>query len=83
MEEIGEVIGFLGHLSVATIKITNGTLKIGDTIRIQGHTTNFEQVIDSMQIEHESIQEAKTGDDIGLKVKEKVRHNDKVYKLNT
>ena len=81
MEEIGEVVGFFGHISVAAIKITNGTLKMGDKIKIQGHTTDFEQTVDSMQFEHELIQEAKRGDDIGLKVKEKVRHSDKVYKI--
>ena len=81
MEEIGVVVGFYVHPSVAAIKITKGVLKTGDTIKIEGHTTNLEQVVESIQIEHETIQEAKPGDDIGIKVKDRVRPHDKIYKL--
>lgn len=81
MEEIGVVVSFYVHPSVAAIKITKGVLKTGDTIKIEGHTTNLEQVVESIQIEHETIQEAKPGDDIGIKVKERMRPHDKIYKL--
>jgi len=54
---------------------------VGDSIHIKGHTTDFEQQVESMQIENESVQEAKKGDSIGVKVKERVRHNDVIYKL--
>ena len=56
-------------------------LKVGDKVKIRGHTTDFEQVVESMQIEHKPIEEAKPGDKIGLKVKERVRPHDTVYKL--
>jgi putative protease len=80
-EEIGAVTHFFGHISVAVIKIEHGSLKVGDTIHIKGHATDFSQKIDSMQIEHSNIEEAKPGDAIGLKVVDKVRQHDKVYKV--
>jgi len=81
MEEVGKVTDFFAHPSVAAIDITKGTLKVGDKVKIRGHTTDFEQVVESMQIEHKPIEEAKPGDKIGLKVKERVRPHDTVYKL--
>ena len=78
-KEIGYVEHFFNHLDVAAIKITNGPLKIGDTIHVKGHTTDFTEVLNSMQVEHESITEAKTGDDIGVKMENKCREHDKVY----
>lgn len=82
MEEkkIGEVTHYWGKIGVAGIKLT-GTLSVGDTIRIRGATTDFEQVVSSMQIEHENIETAEKGQEIGLKVKEKVRIGDTVYKV--
>jgi putative protease len=65
---------------VAAIEITDGTVSVGDTLHFLGHTTDCECRISSMQIEHKSITEAKKGDSIGIKVPEKVRENDKVYK---
>jgi len=55
-------------------------LKVGDTIAVKGPTTDFEQAVDSMQIEHESVKEAKAGQSIGLKVAQRVRETDMVYK---
>ncbi|HDN95439.1 MAG TPA: translation elongation factor-like protein [Thermoplasmatales archaeon] len=81
MEEIGEVTHYFSKISVAAIKITNGNLKIGDKIRIKGATTDFEQVVESMEINKQKIDEAKPGDEIGIKVKERVREGDKVYKV--
>lgn len=81
MEEIGEVIHYFSKISVAAIKITNGNLKIGDKIRIKGATTDFEQVVESMEINKQKIDEAKPGDEIGIKVRERVREGDKVYKV--
>ena len=80
-EEIGFVEHYFGHLNVAGIKITNGPLKVGDTIHVKGHTTDFTETIQSMQIEKEDITEAKTGDDIGIKMIGKCRIHDKVYKV--
>jgi|TARA_Y100000310_G_scaffold130175_1_gene129367 putative protease len=79
-KEIGKVTHFYTHLSVAVVELS-GTLKIGDKIRIKGATSDFEQTIDSMQIEHDKIEEAKKGQSIGLKVKEHVRQHDAVYKI--
>ncbi|MBL7051089.1 translation elongation factor-like protein [Candidatus Woesearchaeota archaeon] len=79
LKEIGKVMGFYSHISVAAIELT-GDLAVGDTIVIKGHTTNLEQPIDSMQIEHDKVEKAKKGDQIGIKVKDKVRLHDIVYK---
>ena len=80
-EEIGKVTDYFRKIGVAAIDITQGTLSVGDTIRIKGHTTDFTQVVESMQIEHENVQTAKAGDSIGIKVKDAVRDHDKVYKV--
>lgn len=75
----GTVTHFYSNISVAVIKVED-TLKVGDKISIEGATTNFTQKIDSMQVEHEQISVAKPGDEIGMKVKDKVREGDVVYK---
>lgn len=75
---LGEVSHFFGHISVAAVKMKN-TLRTGDYIHIKGHTTDFVQKIDSMQIEHETVGKAAKGDDIGIKVKAKARVGDMVY----
>ena len=80
-EPIGKITHYFGHLGVAVLKIENGSLMVGDEIQIKGATTDFKQKVDSMQIEHSKVEEAKVGDDIGLKVKEKVREHDDVYKV--
>jgi hypothetical protein len=74
---LGMVDHFFGNISVAAIKVKS-PIKVGDVIHIKGHTTDFTQKIDSMQIEHQSVLKAKKGDDIGIKVKEKVREHDVV-----
>jgi putative protease len=80
-QKIGEVIKFFGKIGVAAIRLTEGSLKVGDTIRIVGHTSDFSQVIESMQVDNASVQEAGKGADIGIKVKERVRDHDVVYKV--
>ena len=77
---VGRVATYFAHPEAATIELEDN-LKVGDTIHIKGHTTDFEQEVESMQIENEPVQEAKKGDSIGLKVKDRVRSNDVVYKL--
>ena len=79
-KEVGVVTHYYPHISVAVVKITSGSLKNGDSIRIKGHKTDFTQAVDSMQIDHEAIEEAKKGLEIGMKVADDVRENDKVYK---
>ena len=77
--EIGEVMTYYANIGVAAIELT-GSVNVGDTIIFRGFTTDLEQKVDSMQIEHDSVQEAKAGDEIGIKVPGKVRKNDRVYK---
>ncbi len=79
MEEVGEVFTYFSKIGVAGIKITK-KLRVGDKIRIKGATTDFEQVVESMQIEKTPVEEAEAGQSVGIKVKEKVRKGDKVYK---
>lgn len=80
-KEIGKVEDYFAHVGVVAICITNGVLKIGDTIYIKGVTTDFTQVVESMEIEHKKVKEAKIGDSVGIKVKERVRRHDRVYKV--
>ena len=80
-QEIGFISKYFGKINVGAIDLTVGELNTGDVIHIQGHTTDLEETITSMQIEHASVSEAKAGDSIGLKVSEKVRRGDKVFKV--
>jgi len=78
---IGEVAHYFSNIGVAVIKLKD-SLSVGETIRIVGgESTDFEQRVGSMEVEHQKIDKAKKGDEIGLKVKEKVREGYKVYKL--
>lgn len=79
-KEIGKVSDFFAHPVVAGIELT-GTLKKGDKIHIKGHTTNLELVVDSVQIDNANVSEAKAGDSIGVKITDRVRSGDKVYKV--
>ena len=79
-EVIGTVSDFFAHPVVAAIELT-ASLKVGDKIHIKGHTTDIELVVESMQIENANVEEAKAGDSIGVKVSERVRKHDTVYKV--
>ncbi len=79
-EVIGKVSDFFAHPVVAGIELT-GTLKVGDTIHIKGHTSDMELAVNSMQIDNVNVNEAKAGDSIGIKVSERVRRGDIVYKV--
>ena len=79
-EEIGKVSDFFAHPVVAGIELT-GTVKVGDQIHIKGHTTDLEFTISSMQINNVNVNEAKAGDAIGVKVSDRVRRGDIVYKV--
>ena len=76
---IGEVTHFYGHLGVAIVKFKEAVDK-GDEVCFRGAHTDFSQKIDSMQYDHKDIDKAEKGQEIGIKVKEKVREGDKVYK---
>ena len=77
---VGVVTHYYGHLSVAAVKL-EVVLAVGQTIRILGHTSDFRQRVDSMQIEHVSVTEAIGGDEIGLKVTQHAREHDVVYRV--
>ena len=79
-EIIGTVSDFFAHPVVAGIELT-ASLKVGDTIHIKGHTTDLELVVDSMQINNVNVSQAKAGDSVGIKVGERVRRGDTVYKV--
>jgi len=79
--EIGRVSHYYTKIGVAAVKITKDELRKGDKIHIKGHTTDLTQLVESMQKEHEAIEVAKEGDDIGIKVNEHVREGDIVYKI--
>ena len=80
-EKIGTITHYFGKIGVATVKITDGELDVGDTIHVKGHTSDFTQTVDSMQVEHESVAVARAGDEVGLKTAEYVREHDAVYKV--
>jgi putative protease len=79
-KKIGTITHLFDRIGVGIIKL-DGKLKVGDKVRIQGGTTNFEQEISEIQLEHKSIPEGKKGQEVGVKVKEKVREGDSVYIL--
>ncbi len=79
-EIIGQVSDFFSHPVVAGIEMT-GKIKVGDKIHIKGHTTDQELVVDSMQIDNMNVSEAKVGDSVGIKVTDRVRRGDSVYKV--
>ncbi len=78
-KQIGTVSNYFDHVKVAAIKLA-APLKVGDTVKIAGGEVDFEQEIKSMQIQHEKVEKAKKGDEIGIKVKKKVRKGYKVFK---
>ena len=80
-EQIGRVTHYFGKIGVAAIEITDGTLSVGDTIHVKGHTSDFTQTVDSMQIDGESIQQAIPGQNVGLKVIEHAREHDMVSRV--
>ena len=79
-KEVGKVSHYYTNIGVGVVELSK-TLKVGDKIHIKGATTDFKQKIESMQIEHDKVEEAKKGQSVGLKVKDHVRQHDKVYKL--
>ena len=80
-QKIGRVTHYWAKIGVAGIEITAGEIHVGDTIRFKGHTTDFTQRLDSMQVEHDAVTVARAGDSVGLKVADHVRDHDEVYKV--
>jgi putative protease len=79
-KEIGYVSNYYSKISVAAVEMTAGTLSVNEILHIKGHTTDLEIKVGSMQIDHEPVAVVKQGDSIGLKVPERVKRKDKVYK---
>jgi translation initiation factor IF-2 len=79
--EVGVIVKFFGKAGVAAIEVQNGTIKNGDLLRFKGHTTDFSEKIVSMEIDNQPAEEAAAGSLVGIKVKERVRENDRVYKV--
>ena len=80
-DEIGKVFHYYPKAGVAAISITAGELQVGDTIMIEGPTSSITMEVDSMQMEHEKVQKAAAGQNIGIRVPERVRPGDRVYKI--
>ncbi len=78
--EIGTITHYFGNINVGIIQLSDA-LKIGDTIHIKGHASDFTQNVDSMQIEHAVVTEARSGDAVGIKVAQKIHPKDKVFKI--
>ena len=80
-KKIGEVVKFFSKPSVAAVKIVEGDLTVGDSLKFSGHTTDFIDVINSMEVDNKSVSKAVAGDFIGLKVSGRVRPGDEVFKV--
>lgn len=80
-EKIGEVVKFFAKPCVAAIKVTGGEVRVGDTIKITGHTTDITNTLESMEIENQKVEKAVAGDYIGVKVSDRVRPGDEVFKV--
>ncbi len=81
-KEIGRVVAFFRIPVVAVIRVTQGTLKLGDQVWIRGHTTKLKQTLTSMQINHQPISKARKGDEFGVKVSSRARIGDRVYRVS-
>ena len=82
-ERIGIVTHYYSHLSVAIVQLETGNLRVGDFIHIKGHTSDFSQPVESMEIDHVHVSEARPGQSFGLRVKEHAREHDGVYKAKS
>jgi len=80
MDEVGKVTHYYGKLGVAIVELS-GSLRVGDKIKVEGNRTEFEQTVDSMEVDRKPVSEAKKGDVVGLKVREKTNEGAVVHKL--
>ena len=80
-EQVGVIVKFFAKPSVAAIEMTSGSITIGDLLRFKGHTTDFTEEVTSMEKDNQPVETAEKGDLIGIKVKDRVRENDTVYKV--
>lgn len=80
-EEVGVIVKFFAKPSVAAIQVTSGTIRVGDVLKYSGHTTDFTETVTSMQVDNAPVEGVEAGAMVGIQVKERVRENDKVYKV--
>ncbi len=79
-KEVGKITHYYGKIGVGIVELSDG-LRVGDTIHIKGHTSDFTQTVESIQVEHQNVSEAKAKDVVGMKVIDKVHPGDIVYKV--
>ena len=79
--ELGKITHYFGRIGVAGIEITQDSLAVGDTIHVKGHTSDFTQTVDSIQIDGQAVEEATVGQSVGIKVTEHAREHDTVFKV--
>ncbi len=79
--KVGEVFHYFGKIGVAAIRLTDGPIAVGDTIQIQGPSTNLTEVVESLEMEHATVARAERGQEVGVKVKDRAREKDLVYKV--
>lgn len=80
-EKLGVVIHYFNHIHVAGIRLTDGELRVGDTIRVKGHTSDYTQTVESMQVDNQAVEVAQPGQDVGIRVAEYTREHDEVFKV--
>lgn len=80
-EEIGRITHYFSKINVGVLELSTGELHVNDTIHIKGHTTDFYQKVESMQVEHNPVDTAKPGEPVGIKVESPVRENDVIFKV--
>ena len=81
-EKIGTVTDYFGKIGVAAIRLTDGDLQVGDRVRIVGRTTELVQMVESLQVEHENVERAERGSQAAIKVQERVRKKDQVFRVH-
>lgn len=81
-QEVGRVEDYFAKVGVIALRLGE-PLAVGDRIRVRGHTTDFSQRVESMQVEHESVERAQRGASVGIKVKDRCRKGDRLLKLST
>ena len=80
-ERVGVVTGYYARIGVAAVRLSGGALHVGDYVRFRGHTTDFTQAVESLEVEHTPVQQAEPGAEVALKVSERVRRHDGVFRV--
>lgn len=79
-EKVGTVMDYFARIGVAAVRL-EGALRVGDQIRVRGHTTDFVQPVESLQVEHQAVERAEAGSEVALKVGERVRRHDQIFRI--